>query len=360
MRVALALLVAVAVVAGPDQGRRGIAPAGTFAATVAALSEPAGYFDTDNLISNERSYLHGVSDLEAAGVRGGVYLGVGPDQNFSYIAAVRPAAAILVDIRRDNLLLHLLFKALFAEARTRVEYLAALTGRAPPTPLEGWAKRPIGDLVAYVDRAAPLDRAALSGLRARLAASVRATGVALSSEDAVTVERFHNEFIGSGLDLQFRSFGRRPQIDYPDYRMLLLERDRTGRPRSFLTDESAFQFLKALHAKDLIIPVVGDVSGGKAMAAIAAYLTQRGQHVSAFYVSNVEFYLFRNGQFPAWVANLSRLPRQANATVIRSVFGGAAVTAPGYNSATLTQPIAALVDGVARGRFRSYGELVRR
>ena len=104
----------------------------SFSAQVAALSEPAGYFDTDNLISNERSYLDVVPDLKKRGVKGGAYVGVGPDQNFSYIAAVRPEVVFIVDVRRDNLLLHLLFKALFAASRTRVEYLALLTGRPPP------------------------------------------------------------------------------------------------------------------------------------------------------------------------------------------------------------------------------------
>ena len=79
----------------------------------AAASEPGGYFDTDNLISNESSYLQVVPELRRAGISGGAYLGVGPDQNFTYIAEIRPAIAFIVDIRRDNLLLHLLFKALF-------------------------------------------------------------------------------------------------------------------------------------------------------------------------------------------------------------------------------------------------------
>ena len=71
------LLLAVAARVGHVQ-----APA-TFAARVAQLSEPGGYFDTDNLISNERSYLHVVPALRAAGLAGGAYIGVGPDQNFS-------------------------------------------------------------------------------------------------------------------------------------------------------------------------------------------------------------------------------------------------------------------------------------
>src|SRR3954451_3361013 len=93
----------------------GAQPAGqSLAALVEQLSEEGGEFDTDNLISNERSYLEVMPALKAAGVSGGAYIGVGPDQNFSYIAQLRPSIAFIIDIRRDNLLLHLLFKSLFA------------------------------------------------------------------------------------------------------------------------------------------------------------------------------------------------------------------------------------------------------
>src|SRR6266849_1625404 len=109
-----------------------------FASRIEQLSEPGGYFDTDNLISNEKSYLQVVPALREAGLAGGVYIGVGPDQNFSYIAQIRPSIAFIVDIRRDNLLLHLLFKALFAAAQHRAEYVSLLTGRSSPDRLETW------------------------------------------------------------------------------------------------------------------------------------------------------------------------------------------------------------------------------
>src|SRR6186713_667187 len=87
----------------------GPAQTSTFAALVTKLSEPGGDFGADNLISNEQSYLRVLPALTRAGVTGGAYVGVGPDQNLSYIAHVRPAVAFLIDIRRDNLLLHVLF-----------------------------------------------------------------------------------------------------------------------------------------------------------------------------------------------------------------------------------------------------------
>src|SRR3954470_4200239 len=118
-----------------------------FARQVRELSEPGGSFDTDNLISNERSYLHVIPALKRATPSGGgAYVGVGPDQNFSYIAAARPNIAFIIDVRRDNLLLQLLCKALFSLSRTRVEYLAQLCGRPVPVGLEAWKTKSVKEV----------------------------------------------------------------------------------------------------------------------------------------------------------------------------------------------------------------------
>src|SRR5437660_1775061 len=95
-------------------------------------SEPEGYFDSDNFISNETSYLHVIDDLHSRVRPGGIYLGVGPDQNLSYIVHTRPMLAIVTDIRRQNMLEHLWFKALFALAANRVEYVSLLVSRQTP------------------------------------------------------------------------------------------------------------------------------------------------------------------------------------------------------------------------------------
>src|SRR5688500_13076186 len=221
LRFGLGLVAALLISGG---GAAGVpAQSSSFAGRIAALSEAGGYFDTDNLISNERSFLAVVPELGAAGVRGGAYIGVGPDQNFSYIAAIRPTVAVLIDIRRDNLLLHLLFKALFAESRTRVDYLAQLCGRAVPAAVtvDAWRSRPIADIVAYVDGQRP-SAAGLADLRARLVRRIQDTGVPLSTADIATIWRFHGRFIEDGLDLQFHSTGRAPQFGYPTLRDLAL------------------------------------------------------------------------------------------------------------------------------------------
>ena len=313
MSVPLALVVCVASVPSTRSARSGQATQlrSSFASLVAELSEPPGYFDTDNLISNERSYLHVVPELRAlAGHNGrGVYLGVGPDQNFSYIAHLRPSLAIVIDIRRENLLLHLLFKALFAEAQTRVEYLAMLTGRPPPLPLTEWRQRSIEEMVAYIDRTRPLGESDLRATRVRLTRLVDSFGVPLDDNDRATIDRFHRRFIDEGLSLQFNSFGRPPQYGYPDFRDLLLEVDGHGTRRSYLASEDDFQFVKGLQTEDRIVPIVGDLSGATALAAVAKFLSRENLQVSAFYTSNVEFYLFRAGRFADFIANIRRLPR---------------------------------------------------
>lgn len=331
----------------------------SFASRIAELSEPAGYFDTDNLISNERSYLHVVPALEASGLRGGAYVGVGPDQNFSYIAHVRPSVAFIIDIRRENLLLHLLFKALFELSQTRIEYLAQLHGRPVPQQPERFSKVAIDRLVAYVDRTKP-DEKSTDALRVRVDATLARYGVPLSQQDLETIDRFHRTFIDAGLSLRFQSSGRAPRSYYPTYRDLFLETDRQGRRSNFLASETDYGFVRSLEARDLVIPVVGDLGGKSALAAIGRLMEQRGDKLSAFYASNVEFYLFGQGTFSHFVENLNRLPRTGQSLIIRSVFGGYALldSAPGYYSASQVQTVEQLIEGVSLGRYRHYRELV--
>ena len=327
----------------------------TFASQISSLSERAGYFDTDNLISNERSYLQVLPDLRRAGFHGGAYVGVGPDQNFSYIAAARPSVAFILDIRRDNMLLHLLFKAVFQLSRTRVEYLALLLGRAVPAEIEKWRDAPIERIVAYIDAARESPRTADTS-RARAAEAIGRYGVPLSRDDLDTIDRFHRRFIESALDLRFQSIGRPPQSHYPTYRELLLGKDPEGSAGNYLASEGAFQFIKTLQSRDLVIPVVGNLSGPSALASIGTAVARRHETLSVFYASNVEFYLFGEGTYRDFVTNLRRLPYNNQSLIIRSVFGRYAAGFGG--SSSHTQPVATLIDAATNGRIRSYGDLV--
>jgi hypothetical protein len=291
----------------------------SFAGTVARLSEAPGYFDSDNLISNETSYLHAVSHLRSGRVSGGAYIGVGPDQSFSYIAAIRPSVAFMIDIRRDNLLMHLMFKALFERSRNRLEFLSRWTGRMVPADVRSWDGAPIDRILAAVD-SLTVDPAGAE--TDSIVAAVRRYGVPLTLGDTTAIRRFHGEFVRHGLDLRFTSTGRQPRWYYPTLRDLILERDLDGRQSSYLASEDGWRVLKDLEARDRIIPVVGNLAGSTAFPAIGREVAARRETVSALYVSNVEMYIWRDGSFDTFAANAARLPRTERSVIIRSFFGG--------------------------------------
>lgn len=334
--------------------------ADAFARAIADLSEPGGYFDTDNLISNERSYLHVMDALDRLDVRGGAYVGVGPDQSFSYIARTRADIAFLLDVRRDNLLQHLLVKALFSQARSRADFLALWLGRPVPAQVVPWLDRSVAQLVAHFDtlRATPASRAEAQAAVRRALASVR---VPLSDADWATIERFHAAFMDNGLALRFTSWGRAPRPYYPTLGDLLLETDRAGRPASYLASEADFQYLKELERRNLVIPVVGDLAGTKALAGVGSFVAERRQVVQVLYASNAEDYVMRDGGFARYTANVRALPRRANSVIIRSWFGGSGshpAAVPGYFSVQLLQTFDDFLATTARGGLRPYGALV--
>lgn len=348
----------------PFQQPAAIAPAdSSFARLVEQLSEPGGYFDTDNLISNETSYLHVLGTMRRLEIQGGAYLGVGPDQNFSYIAQIRPSIAFIVDIRRDNLLQHLFFKSLFALAPTRMAYLCLFFGKPLPNDADSWAERPLQDLVAYLD-ATPSPPERVQGAVAQVRTQANHAGLSLSEDDLTTIEHIHQRFIEQGLDLRFNSHNRAPNAYYPTYRDLLLETDRTGRLGSYLAREDDYLFIRQMEAENRIIPVVGDLGGEHTLAAIGRYLTKHGERVSAFYTSNVEFYLLRQGRFSRYVENLRMLPWDENSVIIRSYFnryrGNHPQTVPGYASTQLLQTIESLIQAQDAGGYAEYDDLISR
>src|SRR5439155_11573868 len=96
------------------------------------FSEASGYFRSDNFLSNEAGYQHVIPLLRKSIRSGGVYLGVGPEQNFTYIIGLEPKLAFIVDIRRQNMLEHLLYKALMEVSSDRAEFLSCLFSRPKP------------------------------------------------------------------------------------------------------------------------------------------------------------------------------------------------------------------------------------
>jgi hypothetical protein len=331
-----------------------------FSALSSRLSEPGGYFDSDNLISNETSYQHVLGKLREMNVSNGIYIGVGPDQSFTYIAKIRPKMAIIIDIRRDNLLQHLLFKALFGRARNRVEYLCLFFGKPFPK-TKGWEQRSIKEIVDYVD-GAPADQKLFDKTSKDVKQDIQKYGFTLSQSDFETIAKIHKAFFSAGLEIRYSSYHRPPRSIYPTYRDLLLERDLAGQQQNYFNSEEDFQFLKKLEDQDLIVPVIGDLSGTQALKAIGQYIAESKEKVSAFYVSNIEFYLQRQGTFDKFVENLKLLPIDERSVIIRSYFNYYAPphpqAEPNHFSTQLLQRIDDLIKQCAGGECDSYNDIV--
>lgn len=345
----------------PLLSARAPVPQGTeFSRLVERLSEGGGFFQSDNLVSNETSYLHVLGALRSLDVRGGAYVGVGPEQGFSYIAAIEPDIAVIIDIRRDNLLLHLLFKAMFATSRSRLEYLCLLYGRPVPQDLYAWTDLALPALLDYIDRT-PMDAAVHTRNHVTLMELVTAYGIPLTPEDRATVRSFHDEFAQSGLAIQYTTRGRPSRMTFPTNGELYLETDLEGRPSSYLATEDRWRVVRELERRDRVVPVIGDLAGPKAVKAIGGYLRETNRTVSAFYLSNVESYLFREGSFPAFVENVRSLPVRPNSLLIRSWFGRGVqlpTSVPGHFSTQMAQTVARFLELAANPGGVDYWSLV--
>ena len=73
--------------------------------------------------------------------------------------------------------------------------------------------------------------------------------------------------------------------------------------------------------KNLVVPLVGDFSGPKAIRAVGAYLKEKDAKVSAFYLSNVEQLLQQDGKWDDFCRNVAALAIDETSTFIRSVRG---------------------------------------
>jgi hypothetical protein len=327
-----------------------------FGGLVDRLSEPGGYFPSDNLVSNETSYLHVLGTLESVGTTGGAYIGVGPDQNFSYIAAVRPEIAFMLDIRRDNLLHHLLMKALFQNSRNRIEYLCQFLGVPAPRDVERWSDASLAEIVTYVD-SVPADNEAFERAARKVQESVLTFGLPLSNDDVATIRAIHGAFYRDGLDIRYSNRGR--FSPFPTWRQLLFQTDLDGHMRNYLTTEEGFRFVKALQSRNRIIPVVGDLAGSHALASVGREIQTRGLNVSVFYLSNVEQYLFQGAGFERFAATVSTLPFDEHSVLIRSFFRGLhPYNVPGHMSTQLVEQIQSFAAERQNGGYRSYYDVV--
>ena len=295
---------------------------------IETASEASGVFQSENFLSNETGYQAVIPLLKRSASPDGVYLGVGPEQNFTYIAALHPKIAFIVDIRRQNMLEHLIYKALFEMSADRAGFVSRLFSLTRPAGLS--EQSTVDELFRAYGTMRVDNDAFQQNLQAIKDLLLKTHRFRLTSKDEIAIEHVFTVFRDFGPLINYNSgagqFGRRGG-GMPDYIELMTAMDRQGEQRSYLASEENYRVVRDLERRNLVVPLAGDFGGKKALRAVGQYLKDHNATVTAFYLSNVERYLFQgngnqNGGWTNFYDNVATLPLDASSTFIRSGGGG--------------------------------------
>ena len=358
VRCALAVLGALPAARASAQGVPARLADSTFWRLMNEYSEPWGTFRSENFVSNETSLQWVIPELTQRIAPGGVYLGVAPDQNFTYMAAVRPSIAFIVDIRHQNAMEHLMYKALFELSNDRADFLSRLLSRKRPTGLDANATAAaLFDAYQKVEADSQTYNDTLGTVVDRLSVGHK---LPLTEKDKSDIGRILNAFRTTG------PYTLRGQGDNtnPTYAQLMTATDLNGRNQSYLASDQNYRTVQKLEQQNLIVPLVGDFAGSKTLAAIGQFLRDHNATANFFYVSNVERYLFEQGDdAKKFYGNVSSLPLDSTSVFIRSITSdisrrlGIPISENTAKWRSYVSPISANLKSFTDGRITTYRDL---
>ena len=331
-----------------------------FSRLIREFSEEGGEFHSDNLVSNETSYLHIVDKLKELGASGGAYIGVGPEQNFTYIAKTRPRIAFIIDLRRLAVVQHLLYKAIFQLSPTRAEFLSHLLsaplvkGKAPA------ATASINELVAYFSTTTADEKLYVANLAEMRKLIAKDYQFAFTEQENQGLEYILKSFKEDGLTISYQLNNSFRGMYFPTLKEVITQTDLYGKQGGFLVSDEDYSFVRNLHLKNLIVPITGNFAGTKAFAAVGAYLRQHGLVVNTIYCSNVEQYLFEYQVFDGFAANIKKLPTNEQSLFIRSLSsrGRHPARVTGHMFTSLLQRVSVFLKDYSAGEYTYYQKLV--
>jgi hypothetical protein len=278
------------------------------------FSEPGGSFQYENFVSNEVSYQDILPDLTRIVKPGGAYLGVAPEQNFTYIAAAKPKVAFILDIRRQNLVELLMYKALFEMSPDRAEFVSRLFSRPKPPGLgANSSAEQIFKAFEPVKGDPELYKRTFQDITDRL----RKRQFKPVGDDEAKIDYVFNVFLRGGPRMDYTYASVSPNNQLPSYHNLMIATDGRGRNWAYLETEDRYQYVREMQLKNLVIPLVADFGGTKTIREIGKYLKGHGAIVSVFYISNVEDYL--EATWNNYKANLAALPSDDSTLLIRFI-----------------------------------------
>jgi hypothetical protein len=369
-RLALAILAAV-VGAGrmPAQGLPERLSDSEFWHLVSDMSEPNGYFRSENMVSNEMGFETVIPALLREVRPGGVYLGVGPEQNFTYIAALHPAMAFIIDIRHQNAMQHLIYKALFELSATRADFIANLFSR--PRARSVNEQSSVDSLFASMGRTAPDSALHVKTLAAIKENLVHKHGFTLDTAEMTLLVHNFDAMYELGPDLNYNSGTNANSAGFngragrmPTYGQLMVLTDSAGVERSYLSSEANYRVLRDLEGRNMLIPLTGDFAGPKAIRAVGDYVRTHHAVVTTFYTSNVEQYLFMDQVWLSFERNVATMPLDSTSRFIRSAgaggrgsFGGGGGSGIGMRL-SLTQSMMALIKATDANQITTYQDVL--
>jgi hypothetical protein len=369
-------------------------------------SEDGGTFLSENFLSNERGFQYVIPPLLQKIQPGGVYMGVGPEQNFTYVSAFQPKIAFVVDIRRQNMIEHLLYKAVFEMSSNRAEFLSRLFSRKAPAGLN--ADSSVDELFsAYAT--VPLDpEYHQKNLQSVKDVLWKQHKFGLTTEDETSLEHVYDAITKAGttlgysvsdpnlanrvittrifdvatgtsdvavlsagdLETAIRLFrfpvnpadpqgGTATRVNvstFPTYTDLMTATDGSGVNRSYLASEGNYKSVREMQQKNLVVPIVGDFAGPKAIQAVGKYLSDHNATVSIFYLSNVEQYLTPTPTLKRFYENVATLPLNSSSSFIRSA--QATGVQPGIVQ-SYSSPMRDVLDAVIDDRALTFNDILR-
>ena len=325
------------------------------------LSERGGDFSNENFVSNELQYQDVVPALKVTTKPGGVYIGVGPEQNFTYASVLQSKLAFVIDIRRQNMLELLMYKALFEMSPNRADFVSNLFSRVRPAGLD--TKTTPAALFSAIDSAKADPDLLTKNLQA-IKGYMTGHSYQLSNEDVNIIEKVYQAFFRLGPRITYDS-GNAAGVGargFANYSRLMSTTDITGRNSSFLANEENYLYVREMQRKNLIVPLVGDFAGPAVIRNVARYLTERKATVGVFYISNVETYL-DDAQKQAFYANVTMLPVDTSSMFIRHILGnparGLSWWRPGMTNVSTVAPMTEFINQIKSGRRPTFEEIVR-
>jgi hypothetical protein len=218
------------------------------------------------------------------------YLGVGPCQNFTYVGALMPSLAIVVDARVDNLVEHLMFRLVFERADDPLQYLALLFSREVPAAGRHAAVRSPAELVDAFHRlawSADVCQQNVRWLEDEMRTRWQAPPGALRR-----LARIYDEFSRRQLAITSVSEACLANLDrIPTFEEVLLASSSQGFNFHFLTDRDRYAYVRDLQLRSRVVPVLGSLTAVDMVSRVNRILDAEGCRLATVYLSNMEEFL---------------------------------------------------------------------